>query len=119
MKNSISLSRLQEIEKQLRKQIAALHLICQETEQAEYKIKHISYTEKTQHTLIKLKESLNDNIRVLTLMATVINEAIAQYHRAEKEITDRYNLDIVFYPKAEFAVNYITGLDNCRSLIPF
>lgn len=104
---------------QLERQIAVLQQLYEETVQAEEKIKYMSYTDKTKQALAKSKGALDENIRVLTLMARVIHDALLSYNRTEEQIVDHYNLDVVIYPKTRFDTSRITGLEDYRSLMPF
>lgn len=119
MKNSINLNHIREIEEQLKKQIAELRFLKEEAVQAEKKIKGMSYTEKVRQAFVKTRESLDENIRVLTAMAEAAETALMQYSRAEEKVVDRYNLDTVYYPETRFSLSRISGLEEYRMLIPF
>lgn len=119
MKNQINLNHLREIEEKLRKQADGLSLLCEEVSRAQERVKELSYMDASRHALAQTGEALRENIRVLNQMAAAVREAAAQYERAERKITDRYNLDTVVYPQTQFSVSYITGLDEYRMLMPF
>lgn len=119
MENCINLSQMQEIGEKLKKQAQILRNLAEETEQAEQKIKDMSYMDRTRQALIRTGESLEENIRVLTEMSSVIREAVRQYRRTEEKITDRCNLDTVDDPQPRFGVSRITGLNDYRMLLPF
>lgn len=119
MGNRMNLSQMQEIEEQLQKQISQLRILVEETRQAEAKIKEMSYMDRSRQALIGTREALEENIRVLTAMASVVREALLHYCQTEEKITDRYNLDTVEYPETQFGVSYITGLNDYQLLMPF
>lgn len=117
--NRMNLVYMQTIEEQLRKQIIVLRLLCEETLQTEEKIKHMAYMDKTKRALVKSREALNKDIRILDSMAAVLREVRLEYCRTEERITDRYNLDTVLYPETQFATSKITGMEKYQSLLPF
>ena len=117
--NRVVLKRLQVAQGQLRKQIAVMRQLYEETLQAEQIIKNMDYMDRTKSILIKSRESMEENIRVLTLMAEVLHEAGLEYRKTEARITDRYNLDTVIYPKTRFETSRITGMEEYQSLMPF
>ena len=104
---------------QLERQITVLRQLYEETVQAEEKIKYMSYTDKTKQALAKSKGALDENIRVLTLMAGALRDALLSYSRTEEQIVDHYNLDVVIYPKTRFETSRISGLEDYQSLMPF
>lgn len=119
MKNSINLNHIQKIHEQLKKQIVALRSIKEEAMQAEEKLRGMSYTDKVRHALVQTRQSLEENIRVLTIMAEAAEAALVQYKRTEEKVVDRYNLDMVYYPATKFSLSRISGLEEYRMLISF
>lgn len=117
--NRVNLRHLQEAEDQLLKQIMTLRLLYEETLQAEEKIKHMAYMDKSRWALVRSRETLDENIRVLTAMAEVLRKARMEYRRTEERIADRYNLDTVIYPETRFETSRITGMEEYGSLMPF
>lgn len=117
--NRVDLKRLQIAQEQLKKQIAVMRQLYEETLQTEEKIKNMDYMDRTKSILIKSRESMAENIRVLTLMAEVLREAELKYRKTEAQITDRYNLDTVIYPKTRFETSRITGMEEYQLLMPF
>ncbi len=100
-------------------QIMELRLLRDEITQAESKIKYMSYTEPVRAELVKSREALDANIRVLISMEKVMKESCAKYQRTEGRISDRYNLEMVVYPMTEFKTSYITGMEEHQALMPF
>lgn len=117
--NRVNLRHIQEVEDQLLKQIMTLRLLYEETMQAEEKIKHMAYMDRSRRALSRSRESLDENIRVLTSMAEVLCKARLEYQRTDERIIDRYNLDTVIYPETRFETSRITGMEVYRSLMPF
>lgn len=119
MKNYIDFRRVQVCEEQIQKQIAALRLVQEEIRQAEEDVRHMSYMEKTRQELFMAQQELAENIRVLSALASVLEETCGEYRRTEAQIIDRYNLDIEIYPDTRFEVSRITGMEQYRELMPF
>ena len=119
MRTYVDLKHLLLIEEQLQKQISVLQHQCEEIWQLQKRIKNMSYMDNSRNILIKTKEFLNENIRVLTSMALVIKTVHVEYMRIEEKITNYYNLDNVFYPETQFSISRIAGLDGYQSLMPF
>lgn len=119
MKNSIDFNQMRLLEEQIRKQTAVLQLLLEELDQIEKRIHEMSYMDSVKREIIMSRESLTENIRVLSAMDKVICEALQFYRQTEDRICDRYNLDTVFYPETIFGVSRITGLEKCKFLIQF
>lgn len=117
--NRIDLRRLMDTAEQLERQTERMKQLYEAAMQTEKKIKYMSYMDKTRRLLAKTKESLEENIRIQSLMAEVLWEACDSYRRTEERIVDRYNLDTVVYPATRFATSRITGMEEYRSLMPF
>lgn len=117
--NCVNLRHMQIAREQLREQIVTLRILYEEILRAEEKIKHMAYMDRTKIALSRSRESLGENIRVLTSMAEILNEACLEYRKTEGRITDRYNLDTVIYPKTRFETSRITGMEEYQSLMPF
>lgn len=114
-----NLRHLQTTEERLLEQIKTLRILSEETLQAEEKIKHMAYMDKTKRALFRSREALDENIRVLTSMAAVLHNVRLEYQRTEERIVDRCNLDAVIYPETRFGTSQITGMEEYRSLMPF
>lgn len=119
MKAYTDLKHIRTVEERIHRQIRTLHFLYEEILQAEEKIKYMAYMDKSRLALFRCRESLDENIRVLTSMETVLREASAEYIRTEKRITDRCNLDSVLYPETRFEKSRITGMEEYQSLMPF
>lgn len=119
MKNSFDFNRMRSIQEEIKKQMAVLQLLLEELDQVEKRIHEMSYMEDVKRELNMSRESLSENIRVLSAMDKVISEAFQLYRQAEDKISDRYNLDTVTYPETIFGVSRISGLEKCKFLIQF
>lgn len=115
----VNLKQMQTVEERLSEQIATLRLLREEILQTERNIKHMAYMDKTRTALVKSREALDENIRVLSSMKEVICVVCLEYRRMDERIADCYNLDIVVYPETRFGTSRITGMEEYQSLMPF
>lgn len=113
----IDLRIVQAAGERLSEQISILLNLLEELKQTEQKIKDMAYMDETLYLLQKSQQEIEEEIQSLQAFVQCLDAVGNTWKRTEQKIADVYNLESVVYPRTEFRVSHITGLEKYENLI--
>lgn len=115
----IELKSVQAAGDRLLEQTSILNNISEELNQIEQSLRATSYIEEPLRLLKDCRHKMEEETHTLNQMGECLKEVSQVYRETEDKITDMYNLDHIEYPKTQFGVSQITGLDEYKEFIIF
>lgn len=119
MKGCVNLNVLQIACDRLEDQVERLQKMAAQIRQIEKKVEIIGQEEGMKEAVIKSRKSLEAHINMIKSMIECLKCVQEEYRKTEEQVADRYNLEVIEYPKVHFAVSKITGMESFWPLMPF
>lgn len=117
--STIYLERVQTAAERLSEQISVLREMRDELNQARLRIQEMAFTQQTVVMLEQSGKELEEEIVTLQRMKECLDEIVRIYEKTEARITDVYDMEQICYPRTDFRVSRIMGLERYVSLMPF
>ena len=117
--NNISLKKVQAVINRLPEQISFLRKIKEELEIMETCLKEDEVTYPIYKNINKSCKEIEEELRVLMQMQECLNNILAISQDTERKITEIYNMETILYPKTQFGISKISGLQHHKKLMPF
>lgn len=115
----IQLKNVRAVGDKLLEQTSGLKNINEEIKEIENSLRSTSYVEEVLHFIDQCEAELEEEILTMKQMGDCILDISQIYDQTESKIADMYDLEYVQYPKTQYGISKITGLDQYKDLLAF